>query len=221
MEHLVFGHAGAPVLVFPTSSGRFYQWEDFGMVAALERHLANGWVQLFCIESLDAESWYNFAADQRDQLDAHMDYESYVIEEFLPYLRSVNSTDYLIVTGTSFGAFHAVNFSFRHPELVDRVIAMSGDYDSKKYVDGYFDLDVYYNSPVDFLGNMTDPYYLEQFRNRLDVILAAGDWDFCLGPTLDLSGILKRLEVPHFLDVWGDHSLHDWPLWRRMIAKFI
>src|SRR5579871_6863929 len=37
MELLVFGHGGAGVLVFPTSMGRFYQYEDFGMVDTL-RH---------------------------------------------------------------------------------------------------------------------------------------------------------------------------------------
>ncbi len=46
MELLVFGHAGARVLVFPTSMGRFFQWEDFGMIAALGQHLEDGWLQL-------------------------------------------------------------------------------------------------------------------------------------------------------------------------------
>ena len=35
MELLVFGHAGARVIVFPTSMGRFFQWEDFGMIGEL------------------------------------------------------------------------------------------------------------------------------------------------------------------------------------------
>jgi esterase/lipase superfamily enzyme len=35
MELLVFGHAGLPVVVFPTSGGRFYEFEDRGMIAAL------------------------------------------------------------------------------------------------------------------------------------------------------------------------------------------
>jgi len=30
MELLIFGHAGARVLVFPTSMGRFFEWEDRG-----------------------------------------------------------------------------------------------------------------------------------------------------------------------------------------------
>jgi esterase/lipase superfamily enzyme len=36
MEMLVFGEAGQRVLAFPTSMGRFFDWEDRGMVSALE-----------------------------------------------------------------------------------------------------------------------------------------------------------------------------------------
>src|SRR5215831_16268059 len=58
MELLVFGHAGARVVVFPTSIGRFFQWEDFGMIAALRDQLEQGDIQLFCVDSVDGESWY-------------------------------------------------------------------------------------------------------------------------------------------------------------------
>ena len=35
MELLAFGHAGFPVVVFPTSGGRFWEYEERGMVGAL------------------------------------------------------------------------------------------------------------------------------------------------------------------------------------------
>ena len=50
MELLVFGHAGARVLVFPTSMGSFFQWEDTGMIATLSDQLENGDLQLFCVD---------------------------------------------------------------------------------------------------------------------------------------------------------------------------
>ena len=37
MELLVFGHSGVKASVFPTSQGRFYEFEDRGMINAL-RH---------------------------------------------------------------------------------------------------------------------------------------------------------------------------------------
>ena len=61
MELLVFGHAGMPVLVFPTSGGRFFEFEDRGMVAALAGRIDAGELQLFCVDSVDRESWYNRA----------------------------------------------------------------------------------------------------------------------------------------------------------------
>ncbi len=56
MELLVFGHVGARVLVYPTSMGRFFQWEDTGMIAALGDQLENGGLQLFCVDSVDGEA---------------------------------------------------------------------------------------------------------------------------------------------------------------------
>jgi hypothetical protein len=42
MEMLIFGRAGLPVLVFPTSGGRFYEFEDRGMIAAFAGKLDAG-----------------------------------------------------------------------------------------------------------------------------------------------------------------------------------
>jgi len=42
MELLVFGQAGQPYIVFPTSSGRFFDFENNGMVHAAERFLEEG-----------------------------------------------------------------------------------------------------------------------------------------------------------------------------------
>src|SRR3970040_480701 len=57
MELLAYGRGGARVLVFPTSQGRFFDWEDRGLVAAMQEHLARGWIQMICVDSGDAESW--------------------------------------------------------------------------------------------------------------------------------------------------------------------
>ena len=35
MELLVFGHAGMPVLIFPTSQGKYFEYEDRGMTGVL------------------------------------------------------------------------------------------------------------------------------------------------------------------------------------------
>lgn len=220
MEHLVYGHAGAPVLVFPTSKGRFYQWEDFGMIEALRHPIERGWLQLFCVDSIDELSWYNFDDHQRVQLDWHLVYEQYLVGEFLPGLRSWNSTPFLILTGASFGAFHAVNFALRFPDQVRRVVALSGDYRSQKYVEGYFDEDVQANSPLDFLPNL-DAKTLNPRVREIEFRLAAGRWDFCLEPTQALAAELSRLNVSNQCHIWNDPGTHDWPLWQRQVQHYL
>ncbi len=215
MEHLIFGHAGAPVLVFPTSKGRFFQWEDFQMIEALAEPLERGWIQLFCVDSIDELSWYNFVDHQRVQLDWHLAYEDFLIHEFLPHLRIVNPTEFLVLSGASFGGFHAVNFGLRYPQLVDRVVAMSGDYEAQKYVDGYFDSDVLANSPLDRLRHLSDHDPAWNDIRTVEFRLLTGRHDFCLPPTVALHNQLRNRGVNSVCHIWDDPGIHDWPLWRR------
>lgn len=39
------------MLVFPTSKGKFYEWEDRGMVGALWESLEQGHIQLYCVDN--------------------------------------------------------------------------------------------------------------------------------------------------------------------------
>lgn len=45
MEMLVYGHEGLPAIVFPTSCGHFFDFEDHGMVATVEHKLDFGQLQ--------------------------------------------------------------------------------------------------------------------------------------------------------------------------------
>jgi esterase/lipase superfamily enzyme len=218
METLVFGHAGAPVLVFPTTMGRFYQYEDFGMVAALEAKIDAGFIQLFCPDSVDAESWYNRAVPPRQRVLRHLDYERYILEEYIPFVRDRNAGP-LIVTGTSFGAFHAANLVFRHPALFTKLVALSGRYDIKGFLDGYHDDDVYYNCPVDYLPGLTDEAYLEPMR-RMRIVLLSGEHDIALSSTRAVSEMLTARGVPNELAIWWGYT-HDWPLWREAIPHYL
>lgn len=220
MEHLVYGWGGAPVLVFPTSKGRFYQWEDFHMLPGLAEHLARGWLQLFCVDSIDRLSWYNFEDHQRTQLEWQLAYEEYLLHEFLPALQRRNSNPFLIATGASFGGFHAVNFGLRNPGSVSRVVAMSGEYEAFKYVDGYFDEDVLTNSPLDFLKSL-DRSSLDPKVRTVEFVLATGRWDFCKEPTLALAREMDRLAIPHRCHVWDEPGIHDWPLWREQVRCYL
>jgi len=219
MELLVFGHAGARVLVFPTSQGRFFEWEDRGMMATLAEHLERGWIQMFSVDSLDAESWYARWRHPAERAWRQTQYDNYLLNEVLPLTTRLNSNPFLITTGASFGAYHAVNFAFRHPHLVGRVIGLSGLYDINRFTDGYSDDNVYFNNPCDFMRNEHDPTRLAAMRH-MDIILATSRDEAFRSNNEYFSGILWSKNIWHALRIW-DGWAHDWPWWKQMIRMYI
>ncbi len=219
MDMLVLGHGGARVLVFPTSMGRFHEWEDRRMTDSLGESLERGWLQLFCVDSVDEESWYAKHKHPAERALRHAQYDAYLVNELMPFTRDRNSNPYLITTGASFGAYHAVAFAFRHPHLVGRVIGMSGVYDIRELTGGYSDTDVYYANPADFIRNETDHERLEAIR-RIDIILAIGRDDPMYPDNEHLSGTLWGKGIPHAFRAW-DGWAHDWPYWQQMIQHYI
>jgi esterase/lipase superfamily enzyme len=219
MEMLVFGHAGARVLAFPTSMGRFFQWEDSGMITALGDQLEQGQLQLFCVDSVDEESWYAKWKQPSDRAWRQTQYNYYLVNEVLPLTRQYNPNPYLIAAGASFGAYHAVNFAFRYPHLVGRVIGLSGRYDIKDFTNGYSDDNVYFNNPCDFIQNEYEPARLDALRH-LDIILAIGRDDPSSANNEYLSSILWDKNIWHALRIW-DGWVHDWPYWQQMIRMYI
>jgi esterase/lipase superfamily enzyme len=219
MELLVFGHAGARVIVFPTSKGRFFDWEDRGMVAAVADILEQGWFQFFCVDSVDAESWYARSAHPAERARRHLQYDSYIQNELLPWSAERNPHPFVIVTGASFGAYHAVNFALRHPELVGRVLGMSGLYDIQSFTEGHFDDNVYFNNPCDFIAGEQERERLASLR-KLDIILAIGREDPSLLNNYYLSGKLWSKGIWHALRIW-DGFAHDWPYWQEMVRKYL
>jgi esterase/lipase superfamily enzyme len=219
MELLIFGHSGIPLLVFPTSMGRFFDYESRGMIQAVADKYETGQLQAFCVDSVDAESWYNKAVPPRERAYRHTEYDRYLFDEVVPLIRSRNRSDMLITTGCSFGGYHSVNFALRHPDVVTGAISMSGAFDIHQFLDGYYDDNCYYNCPPDFLPNLTDPWYLDRY-NRQKLVLATGEADICLDENLRLGGIMQAKQIPHWLDVWGNGAGHDWPWWQQMAVKF-
>jgi len=219
MELLLFGHAGAPVIVFPTSQGRFHDYEDRGMVGALHEHLEQGWIQLVCIDSIDGETWYAYHANPRDRLLRHIQYEQYILNEIVPAVRRQNDNPFWMTTGCSFGAYHAVNFALRHPGLIRRTIGLSGVYDVRHWLGGYSDDDLYFNNPVDYTAHLQDPQQIQQLQ-RQDIIIVTGRDDANFGSSEQLSANLWRAGVGNALRIW-DGWAHDWPYWHQMIRLYI
>lgn len=219
MDLLIFGHAGARVLVFPTSQGRFYEWEDRGMVGAVADHLNNGWLQLICVDSVDSESWYASWAHPSGRARRHARYDSYLLHEVMPLSWRINQNPFLITTGASFGAYHAASFAFRYPHLVGRMIGMAGLYDIRRFTGGYSDETVYFHNPAEFLVHEHDPGRLHALR-RMDIIITTGQDDRMRDESERLSGILWSKGIGNALRIW-DGWAHDWPWWQRMFRLYV
>jgi esterase/lipase superfamily enzyme len=218
MELLIFGHGGKPYLVFPSSMGKFYEFEDRGMIGAAGQKIDAGHLRFFCVDSVDLESWYNRSAHPRDRVLRHIQYEHYILNEVAPLIRH-RAGPAFGVTGASFGAYHCVNLALRNPWSITDCIAMSGAYDLHNFLNGYFDENAYFNCPTAFVPNLSDQHILSRIR-EMRIVLGAGDHDICLGETRRFSDILNHKGIGHSLQVWGERREHDWPLWQDMARAF-
>jgi esterase/lipase superfamily enzyme len=220
MELLVFGRGGVPAVVFPTSCGRFYEFEDRGMVGAVADRIERGELQLFCVDSVDGESWYNRDVPARWRIARHIQYEAYVMDEVLPLLRQKNGNERLVALGCSFGGYHAANVALRHPDVFTGFLSMGGAFDVSGFLRGYYDDDCYFHLPTHFVPNMGDAWHLERYR-RNTYVLATGVHDMCWNENEVMARVLREKGIPCRLDVWGDGADHDWPVWRRMLTTYL
>src|SRR5215470_20335819 len=109
LELKVYGYYGKPVLVFPPQQGRFYDFENWGMINTLSGFIESGQIKIFAVDSLDSQSWANGGAHPADRARRHQDYDRYIVEEVVPFVRrhSGDTTQKFITTGVSMGAYHA------------------------------------------------------------------------------------------------------------------
>ncbi|MGA8752587.1 esterase family protein [Candidatus Deferrimicrobium sp.] len=224
MELKVYGHAGKPVVVFPCQGGRFYEYEDFGMVGACGPFIDSGAITLFTVDSVDAQSWLNDSVHPADRARRHLAYDRYIVDEVAPFVweRTPHASGFL-ATGCSMGGFHSANVFFRHPDVFDALIALSGVYKLTRFVGDYMDEYIYLNTPLAYLPNLTDPWYLDRYRrSQIVACVGQGAWeDESLADTRQLQAILASKGVPAWIDFWGHDVDHDWPWWRRQMPYFL
>jgi esterase/lipase superfamily enzyme len=85
------------------------------------------------------------------------------------------------------------------------------------------DENVYFNTPLAYLPDLNDRWYLDQYRqSHIIVAVGQGAWeDEMLDDTRTLEHILAQKNIPHWVDIWGGDVNHDWPWWHRMLPYFL
>lgn len=223
MEIAMYGHFGFALLLLPTAAADYLEYERFQMLNVLKPYINAGKVKVFSINSINAEAWLNNRMNPRHKAIRHQQFNAYVENEVVPFIRTHTSENTpIITTGASLGALHAANLFFRRPDIFAGTIAMSGVYDLTAYTKGYFDEDVYFNSPCHYLPKLEDNYLLEKLRQSGHIHLLSGSGDYeDPDAARRLSGILASKGIPHELDIWGPDIKHDWPTWRSMLPHYL
>jgi esterase/lipase superfamily enzyme len=216
---LVFGESGYPVVLFPTSRSRYFQYKDFSFIANCAEAIESGKIKIYCPDGIDADSWYNNAIHPADRVKTHNGYEKVILNEVIPFAQYETGHKQTAVGGCSFGGFHAANFAFRNPKIVSYLFCMGGAYNIKRFIHGYYDDNCYYNNPPDYLPNLRDEKYLTAIR-KMGIALGTGPQDFCMPENVTLSHDLRNLGVEHWLDVRASAG-HDWHWWKEMFLDYI
>lgn len=219
MDLLVYGHAGAKLFVFPTSMGTYHEWPDRHMHRVLADHLENGWLQMYCLHHVHDESWYRPDLHVGARAWRHLQYDDYVYHEVVPFSYSRNPNDFFIATGASLGAYDAAVFALRHPDVVRRLVGMSGSYDILRLTRGHRDGTVDQVNPMALVTAPMSEHKLALHR-RQDLILAVGLTDPALDNNRALSGLLWQRGIGNALREWQGFA-HDWPWWERMIRLYV
>ena len=190
------------------------------MMYALGEPLERGWLQIYCVDSVDAESWYNYGAHPGQRAWRQTQYLNYLVNEVLPLSQEKNDNPFLMAVGASFGAYHAACVTFRYPYLFNRLIALSGMFDIKRFTGGYSDDNVYFNNPMDFMQHEGGDSARLNALQRLNIIIATGRDDALRGESERLSSILWRKDIGNALRLWDGWS-HDWPYWQKMMQLYV
>ena len=209
------GHYGYPIIMFPTSMGSYTQNADFHLNNSVAHFTDSGKIKLFNLETIDELSFYADWLSPSERVANYEKYVQFLIQEFIPYIQKTHNTHRVAVAGCSFGAYHAANFAFRFPDVVSHLIAMSGAFSIRNFMDGQnVDL-AYFNSPEEFMPNEESWKF-----NHMRIVLSTSDQDVCLGKNLNMSSILSQKNIDHWYDEKKWIS-HDWPLWRMVFPEFI
>jgi len=196
------------------------------MIAAIGGLIDAGRVKVYAVDSFDSGSWYREGLSLEERARLHGLYENWLLDQVVPYVQNDAQTHEIMVTGVSFGAYHAANLALRRADLFPLAICHSGVYDVSVVAPGSERGDaVYFNNPADYVAHLGGEH-LDWLRGRVSLVLICGQgaWEGSTGAlesTRRFAGQLAAKGIRHELDVWGHDVPHDWPAWRAQIAHHL
>jgi esterase/lipase superfamily enzyme len=223
MPIAIYGHYGFALLLIPTAAADYLEYERFQLMDHIKPFIEAGKLKVYSVDSINNESWLNNNMNPHDKSIRHQQWNDYIFNEVVPFIRTNSSNDTMIYTcGASFGALHSMNLFLKRPDIINGVLAMSGVYDLTEYTKGHYNDEVYFNSPMHYMPNMTDHNILEQIRqtNHLHIFTGSGAYE---DPSSSgrFARILYDKGINYELDVWGQEWPHDWNTWRAVLPHYL
>ncbi|TML69388.1 MAG: esterase [Actinobacteria bacterium] len=195
------------------------------MVGALSPLLDAGRAKLYCVDGADEYTWRADDVPLEERARRHGEFERWILEAVAPWIHDDTDGGEIVVTGASFGAYHAANFALKRADLFPLAICLSGVYDVSVVGWGERGDATYFSNPVDYVAHVHGDH-LDWLRSRASLLLVCGQgqWEDTTGAlesTKTFARMLGEKGIRHELDLWGHDVPHDWPSWRAQIAHHL
>jgi esterase/lipase superfamily enzyme len=224
---IAYGDYGRPFLVFPSEQGRAWDFENNGMIDAVQPLLDGGRCKLYSVTSHDAVSWSNRSLSVEDRARGHDEYERWIVDSVVPFIyEDCGGVQEIGTIGCSMGAYHALTFALRRADLFPLSMGFSGSYDPSAWHGwGEQGEAAYFANPIQFVPGLGGDH-LDWLRSRLSVLLVVGQgmWEDSTGAlpsTRHMAALLQEKGIRCELDEWGHDVPHDWPSWQRQFAHHL
>ena len=178
-------------------------------------------MQLWCVDSVDSESFYDKTKAPQERAQRHLEYETLPRgggPARDPRRESRSTTSSL--AGASFGAFHALSFATRRPGIARKAVGLSGAYDAARWLGGSREGEAYYVNPLTFLPSLKDERCARAAARRPRSSSRRAATIPNAEESRRLVSALQDKGVPASLHVW-DGWAHDWPYWKEMVDVFL
>lgn len=217
----IYGHFGLNVLYFSLSSQD--EIENHIITKSLTRSISTGRVKIISIDNLAKSFWYNNYYSPEEKSNFQFKFNEFLENELiLAIYNDSGSPVPIITTGFSDSAIFAANAYFRRPDLFIGTLSFSGIYDIRHFSKEYFDKNCYFNSPIHYIPNLNDNYWLTFLQKRHHVHLITGSGIGEYPPNSEkLSNILKEKHISRNFQIWDEKYSHDFNSWSKLFAYYI
>ncbi len=218
---LRIGHWGPAMIYFPTCGGDHREFERYGMQEDAKRWIEEGKVQFFCLDGINMETWYNQTLHPADRVQEASGFEQYLIEEVVPLVQHVTQNPFIGCIGASFGGYNVTNMWLKHPDVFNLAVSLSGVFDIRDYLDGHYDDNAYYNNPVDYVPQLSDPWYFRWYNERSVLWMFCGEHDICRQGNDNFHGLLEAKGIRHWYDLWDAPADHNEFWWKKQLPTIL